>query len=153
MANNFFIAITMCKHNELAEINKLYHFVLMKFVHLPASLFFPKWVCLREGDFWNLTTITIAIKLVWRHLEYVSILSYFWYCSPGFCLLGDILLFTINVDTENQKHSLVVNTNIVKSSKQSCNVYNRSVCVRANKFDRLCNILMKWCPVSSKNSF
>lgn len=74
---SFFIAITMCKHNELTKINKLYHFVLMEFVHLPASLFFTTWVCLRAGDFWNLTTITIAIKRVGRRLEYVSILSYF----------------------------------------------------------------------------
>lgn len=41
---SFFIAITMCKHDELAKIKKLYYFVLMKFFHLPASLIFTKWV-------------------------------------------------------------------------------------------------------------
>lgn len=72
---SFLIAFTMWKHNELEKINKLYHFVLMEFVHLPALLFVTKWVFLREeGDFWNLISITIVINLVGRHLEYVSIL-------------------------------------------------------------------------------
>lgn len=70
-----FIAITMSKHNELAKINKLYHFVLMELFLLPASLFFTKCISLKEGsDFGNLTTLTIVINLAGRHLEYVSIL-------------------------------------------------------------------------------
>lgn len=59
-------------------------------------------------------------------------------------------LLEINVHTENQMHSLVVNANTVKSSNQCCNVYNRSVCVYANKLDRLRNLLIK-CSGSSKN--
>lgn len=60
---------------------------------------------------------------------------YFTVCSAR--LVG------VNVHTETQTHSLVVNTNTVKSSNQCCDVYKSSVCAHVNKFDRLCNILMK----------
>lgn len=46
--STFFIAISMCKHNELAKINRLYHFVPTEFVYLPASCSFPNCVSLRE---------------------------------------------------------------------------------------------------------
>lgn len=75
--STLFIAIGMCKYNELGKINWLCHVVPVKFVYLPASHSFPNFVSLREDhDFLESCYHYIVINVVGRqHLEYVSILS------------------------------------------------------------------------------